>query len=272
MGRPPLAGRQSPLALPQLGRQSPSSIGSNGRQSPMLMQKSYPKSTNSPLMRRVRKSSTNPPSSLIRKSISMDNVAVNNAQSAGKLIDTCEKYLSEKTDESAELVEEEECAVTADFDKLRNPEANSKESGTEKKFNEVAAHVDGTFSASYGTLPRSVSRSRNISRSLVPKMRKFFEKSRSCDPDLPQVKITIPNDSKNGNMKASHGPADGTESARSSFVMLSPGEASRSPTGSTMTLSDASDERSHLHGKNKGFVNKCVTKVRSLMAKSQERE
>jgi len=112
----------------------------------------------------------------------------------------------------------------------------------------------------------------NISRSLVPKMRKFFEKSRSCDPDLPQVKITIPNDSKNGNMKASHGPADGTESARSSFVMLSPGEASRSPTGSTMTLSDASDERSHLHGKNKGFVNKCVTKVRSLMAKSQERE
>merc|ERR1719317_543366 len=50
--------------------------------------------------------------------------------------------------------------------------------------------------------------------------------------------------------------------------MLSPGEASRSPSGSTITVSD---DRSRLHGKNKGFVNKCVTKVRSFMGKSQER-
>jgi hypothetical protein len=220
-------------------------------------------------MRRVRKSSTKPQSNIMRKSISMDNMAVNNPQSAGKGNDSCEKYRNEKTSESADLAEEEECAVTALFDKVTNPESNLKELGTDTKFNEVSTRVDGNFSASYGTLPRSISRTRNISRSLVPKMRKFFEKSRSCDPDLPQVKITIPN---NGNTRSSHSTTDGTESARSSFVMLSPGDASRSPTGSTITLSDGSDERSRLDGKNKGFVNKCVTKVRSFMGKSQERE
>jgi len=224
-------------------------------------------------VRRVRKPSTNLSTNMMRKSISMDNMAVNNPESAGKLIDSCVKYLNEKNEESADLAEEEEeCAVTAVYDKVTNPESNLKELGTDTKFNEVSTRVDGNFSASYGTLPRSISRSRNISRSLVPKMRKFFEKSRSCDPDLPQVKITIHNDPNNGNTRGSHSTADGTESARSSFVMLSPGEVSRSPTGSTITLSDASDERSRLQGKNKGFVNKCVTKVRSFMGKSQERE
>jgi len=223
-------------------------------------------------VRRVRKPSTKVPSNIMRKSISMDNMAVNNPQSAGKLIDSCEKYLNEKNGESADLAEEEECAVTALFDKVTNPESNPKELGTDTKFNEVSTRVDGNFSASYGTLPRSVSRNRNISRSLVPKMRKFFEKSRSCDPDLPQLKITIHNDPNNGNTRSSRSTADGTESARSSFVMLSPADASRSPTGSTITLSDGSEERSRLHGKNKGFVNKCVTKVRSLMGKSQERD
>ena len=223
-------------------------------------------------MRRVRKSSTKPPSNVMRKSISMDNMSVNNPDSAGKLINSCEQYLNEKTEESADRAAEEECAVTAMLDKVMNPESNPKELGTDTKFNEVATRVDGNFSASYGTLPRSISRSRNISRSIVPKMRKFFEKSRSCDPELPQVKITIHNDPNNGNTRSSHSTADGTESARSSFVMLSPGDTSRSPTGSTITLSDGSDERSRLQGKNKGFVNKCVTKVRSFIGKSQERE
>jgi len=240
----------------------------------MFLQKGQSKIMNSPITRRVRKPATNLPTHLMRKSMSLDNMAVNNPESAGKLIDTCEKYLHQKNGVSAELAEEEEeeCAVTAEFDKVTDPESNPKELGTDTKFNEVSTRVDGNFSASYGTLPRSISRSRNISRSLVPKMRKFFEKSRSCDPDLPQVKITIHNDPNNGNTRGSHSTADGTESARSSFVMLSPGEASRSPSGSTITLSDVSDDRSRLQGKNKGFVNKCVTKVRSFMGKSQERE
>jgi len=197
---------------------------------------------------------------------------VNSPESTGKLIPSCEDYhyLTEKTGESADLARGEECAVTARIDKVGT--SNLKELGIDTKFNEVSARVDDNFSASYSTLPRSLSRSRNISRSIVPKMRKFFEKSRSCDPELPQVKITIHNNPNNGNTRGSRITADGTESARSSFVMLSPGDTRRSPTGSTITLSDESDERSRQQGKNKGFVNKCVTKVRSFMGKSQERE
>merc|ERR1719341_971458 len=74
-------------------------------------------------------------------------------------------YLNEKTGKSADMAEEEECAVTALFDKVTNPESNLKELGTDTKFNEVSTRVDGNFSASYGTLPRSISRTRNISRS-----------------------------------------------------------------------------------------------------------
>lgn len=268
-----MAGRQSPLALPQLGRPVP---GTNpGRQSP-LHHHHNPKVMNSPIVRRVKKSSTNsgPSNNLIRKSISMDNVAA--ANTSKLIVDTCEKYLDEKSHKSADVAvaEEEECAVTAQYDKVTNSESDSK--GEIMKFNEVERVQDGNFSSSYGTLPRSISRNRNISRSLVPKMRKFFEKSRSCDPDLPQVKISLSTENQQHGSSNFRGTiADGTESARSSFVMLSPGEGvnSRSPSGSTMTLSDGgSDDRSRLHGKNKGFVNKCVTKVRSFMGKSQERE
>jgi len=238
----------------------------------LTLNKGHSKVTSSPLVRRPRKTPTKSNTNVIRKSISMDNVSVNNPESAVKLLASCEQYLNEKSEDSAEQAEKEECAVTAVFDKVIHPESDPKELETDTKFNEVSTKVDGNFSASYGTLPRSISRSRNISRSIVPKMRKFFEKSRSCDPELPQVKITIHNDPNNGNTRGSRSTTDGTESARSSFVMLSPGETSRSPTGSTVTLSDVSDERSRHQGKNKGFVNKCVTKVRSFMGKSQERE
>merc|ERR1719452_272899 len=181
-------------------------MGNTGRQSPLLLRS---KITNSPLVRRVRKTSTKPSSNLVRKSISMDNMSVNNPE---KLITSCEDYLTEKTGESADLAIGEECAVTASLDKVGNPESNLKELGMDTKFNEVSARVDDNFSASYSTLPRSLSRTRNVSRSIVPKMRKFFEKSRSCDPELPQVKITIHNNPNNGNTRGSHSTADGTES------------------------------------------------------------
>ena len=42
----------------------------------------------------------------------------------------------------------------------------------------------------YGTLPRPVRK--NVGRSLVPKMRKMFEKARSCEPgELPQIRIRL---------------------------------------------------------------------------------
>ena len=107
-------------------------------------------------------------------------------------------------------------------------------------------------------------------------MRKFFEKSRSCDPELPQVKIRIQREPNSGS--GLRAPADGTESARSSFVLLAPGEevAASSLSGSSLTLEEGSEERGGevraRQLKNKGFVNKCVVKVRSLMGRSEERE
>jgi len=156
---------------------------------------------------------------------------------------------------------------------------------TEQKFDELVKNIDKngsgnlsvSHSASYSTLPQSFSRGKNISRSLVPKMRKFFEKSKSCDPELhhemPQVKIRIERGASSLRM-----PADGTESARSSFVLLGPGDTDLAPLapGSSsvtsspcLSLDDVSEERAR-QMKGKGFVNKCVVKVRSLMGRSQE--
>ena len=142
----------------------------------------------------------------------------------------------------------------------------------------IPENNNGILSASYSSLPRpqSFSRGRNISRSLVPKMRKFFEKSRSCDPELPQVKIRIQREPNSGTGRGSGLSADGTESARSSFVLLGPGEevaTSSTFSGSSSTLESEgrAEELRARQLKNKGFVNKCVVKVRSLMGRSEER-
>ena len=206
-----------------------------------MQSKVKPKMSSSPIVRRVRRSEASKTSlqpagssQYMKKSISMDSVP------------------------SAEITEQ---------DSRPNLQDPSLGQGTEQKFEELVKIVDkngvgaGELSASFSTLPQSFSRSRNISRSLVPKMRKFFEKSRSCGPEL-------------------HHPADGTESARSSFILLAPGEEpgdeprdmtgaeTNSVSSSSLTLEDGSDERARQ--KNKGFVNKCVVKVRSLMGRSQE--
>ena len=99
-------------------------------------------------------------------------------------------------------------------------------------------------------------------------------------PDLPQVKIRIQSEPNNGNGTPARG-SDGTESTRSSFVMLNPGDtcepeshdtSSISISGSTITLDDVDGDRFGRSGKQqRGFVNKCVTKVKSFMGKSQER-
>lgn len=211
-----------------------------GRQSPSVQSKVKPKISSSPIVRRVRRSEASKtslqpagPGQYIKKSVSMDSVP------------------------SGELTDQDHRPKIQD---------QNLGEGEEEKFDELVKIIDkngvsgSELSASYSTLPQSFSRSRNISRSLVPKMRKFFEKSRSCGPEL-------------------HHPADGTESARSSFVLVAPGEnpgddlqetqATNSVTGSSLTLEDVTDERAR-QMKNKGFVNKCVVKVRSLMGRSQE--
>ena len=196
--------------------------------------------SSSPIVRRVRRSEASKtslqpagPGQYIKKSVSMDSVP------SGELTD--QDHRPKIQDQNLREAEEK-------FDELVKIIDKNGVSGSE-------------LSASYSTLPQSFSRSRNISRSLVPKMRKFFEKSRSCGPEL-------------------HHPADGTESARSSFVLVAPGDnpgndpqdqtqATNSVTGSSLTLDDVTDERAR-QMKNKGFVNKCVVKVRSLMGRSQE--
>lgn len=216
----------------------------------------------------------------MRKSISMDSMPLvihRSESNISKVLDNCKRFLEEKIEERTDH-EQEECAGAAETDKVQRTEPDSQELEVITHFDEVATHKNVDFSASLGSLPPpQLSRSRNISRSIVPKMRKMFEKARSADPEyIPHLKISLGSDqNKNGGVSRSPAPpSDGTESARSSFVMLTPSEATRSPTGSTTTLSEDSEGRlSREESKRKpGFVNKCVTKVRSLMGKSQERE
>ena len=213
--------------------------------------------TSSPIVRRVRKSESSKSllSVNMRKSVSMDSVPSVGSQSLGIVVTD----LSE--DNTLELQHQQSDQI---FDEPPPP-AN------------IQDNLNGNLSASYSTLPlpQSLSRSRNISRSLVPKMRKFFEKSRSCDPELPQVKIRIQREPTGGAGRGSGRTTDGTESARSSFILLAPGEEAASSTfsGSSSTLEseDRAEELRARQLKNKGFVNKCVVKVRSLMGRSEER-
>ena len=222
------------------------------------------KVTSSPIVRRVRKSESSKSllsSVNMRKSVSMDSVP--SASSASLAI-----VLTDFSEENTAEISQQPERVFAE------PPANIEENNSN----------NGNLSASYGTLPlsQSFSRGKNISRSLVPKMRKFFEKSRSCDPELPQLKIRLQREANSRPGRHSFLPADGTESARSSFVLLAPGEdgaaTASSFSGSTITLEEGSEGRAEelrarqLKNNKAGFVNKCVGKVRSLMgSRSEER-
>ena len=73
--------------------------------------------------------------------------------------------------------------------------------GETTRFDEVEQHRTTDYSPldSTTTLSTNLSRSKTISRSLVPKIRKMFERARSCDPDVV------------------HG-GDGTESSRYAWI------------------------------------------------------
>lgn len=216
-----------------------------------------PKVASSPIVRRARRSSASKGSlqpltaSLhlnMKKSQSMDSVPSAESQKAGQHSQVLSDGIQ---DQQSELR----------FDELVKI---------------IDKNGDENLSASYSTLPQSFSRGKNISRSLVPKMRKFFEKSKSCDPELPQVKIRI---QREGTDRLDL-PADGTESTRSSFVLLGPGEreenrvspATNSVSSSCLTLEEGSETDRARQIKSKGFVNKCVVKVKSLIGRSQELE
>jgi len=293
------------LSIPY-GRQTGTAGISNlqGRQSPSLQNKVHPKITSSPIIRRVRKSSANKPTSgvggnhvpsiqppNIRKSISMDNMAGwTSREIPDKLVECQEEYIDNGKEPTTTVIGEENADVTTPL----SDNLNLNHGVDDVKFREVEKKLEKNgiknMPDSYTTLPRSFSRGKNISRSLVPKMRKLFEKSRSCDPELPHVKIRIQSEPNNGNgaTRGSRSTADGTESARSSFVMLGPNDTCIEPrevprvespvdvssiSGSSYTLDDVDAERfGRDQTKQQGFLNKCATKVRSFMGKSQERE
>ena len=80
-------------------------------------------------------------------------------------------------------------------------ERSEDSNGETTRFDEVEQHRGTDYSPldSTTTLSTNLSRSKTISRSLVPKIRKMFERARSCDPDVV------------------HG-GDGTESSRYAWI------------------------------------------------------
>ena len=310
--RPPLSGggggRQSPLP-PPLGRHSPlCSAGGHGRGprpqdgSPLLLHKGgFARTGSSPvLVRRQRKSSLVPQKTCpqqMRKSMSLNNIVreetdANNTDAVlGRVVADCQKYVAENGGDREQEEEDQEEARRREEDeeevRRRREEDLGKNGEREEEDQRTAVPVltfgeiegggrgDGRrprVATSFETLPCRGSQARKsaIGRTLVPKMRRMFEKSRSCEPDLQRVRAArgVRTDGGGEDREVS---ADGTESARSSFVLL--GADQRSPSNSTVTLSDNSEgDGESGRGGRKGFVNKCVTKMKSFMGKSQERD
>jgi hypothetical protein len=325
-GRPPLLGRQgsSPLTLAQ----QPSSLLLAGRQSPaanspLLLHKGLAAAaaaSNSPAMRRQRKVPAlgRLQQTAMRKSLSLDSVAVT-AAAAGHLSQLPEREGEDRSSSGGgqnhryprEAVEETDSGGGGGHPAQREEDLEDGDdgdgdgetrtkSGPESppplevpviRFQEVVSargdpHLAAAFSS---TLPRPLSRHRNISRSLVPKMRRMFEKARSADPDFSPppspLRLTVPageDDSAvsppprphHHSRPAMMGHQDGTESARSSFVLLGPDGGGRSESSladSSLELSEGSPVLADRKGARSGFVNKCVTKVKSFMGKSQDR-
>lgn len=199
-----------------------------------------------------------------------------------------------------------------------------------------ACHVDTTAAddkqlavgvraaSCYNSLPRSSlaagrTNQKSVSRSLVPRIRQIFEKSRSCEPDVvtsstPPTDWHHMGDSGIGGASGMGGPwhssvrlrrhqtdrsaKDGTESTSSSFILLlEPStctDGSSTANGGHQQDLDAAEEERRLgqsltvncagetdlsgadrrtsspDRKAKGFVNKCVTKVKSMIGKLEE--
>ena len=179
------------------------------------------------------------------------------------LLNTCEQYLEDQPRHAMLTKAMSEVRTTAadeDDDLL----AESKEN-----------------SPSYGTLPKVMRK--NISRSLVPRMRKMFERARSLDPpDLPQIRIKVHTEPHRsmppvvGTSSSDRGEQEqssGTESV-SSFVAVSTEDglderAEADDNGeeekSLSVTSDGASASFSPGAQKKGFVNKYVKKVKNIM-------
>jgi len=167
-----------------------------------------------------------------------------------------ETRLQPATPEEEEVEEEER----RDEDEARIQDSRiprlEDEDGNETHFQEVEQHRPTDFGPST-TLGRSSSRSKTISRSIVPMMRKMFERAKSCDPDV----------------ISPHG--DGTESSRSSFSQYQltpsgqPHAHSVSPAPSSLTISECGSSPSLPRARSKGPGSSgLITKIKAKFKSS----
>lgn len=207
----------------------------------------------------------------MRKSVSLNNITpLDSCDVSEKNVNSCQQYLNKNTEVTNEATNDKQEDMENVNQNQDSAEIDSRitEHESKSKLENAGSNEVHNYSASYDTLPcRGSHNKSNITRSIVPKMRKMFEKARSCEPDLNHTKVTEQTSLRHRSALA----FDGTESARSSFVILSSRGATRSNTNSTATLSETTEDSEQLK-KSKGFVNKCVTKMKSFIGKSQERD
>lgn len=208
----------------------------------------------------------------MKKSVSLSNVGLpsDTEDGADKLVASCAKYLDENVS-SAPVDVDAAIHAKEDEPQLINPFLESAKDEVPEEQNDG----DDMYPT---TLPRSSSGRKGI----VPRMRRMFDRARSCEPDLPQIRLRVQTEPNKGDMKQSllfNAKSDGTESV-SSFVALSPQhERPSSPVPSGEEWSDSGDEdetgdssvtstTEKYLAQRKGFVKKCVTKVKSLVNSS----
>jgi len=290
------------LASSTKGRQSPLLGGGRsnqmlfGRQSPLLMTK-FP--------RQKKKSSSKSfkapiPRSGLEIDVSDTSSSRNTESDVSSLLSP--KSLPSVGDNDDDSISIDCCSeVTI---KSPSPQPVDEADGSEyyetpiQNFDELLVQKRSNLSASNpainnmsSTLPRQfpLTRTKSITRSLVPAMRRMFEKSRSCDPES-KLRLTLPptasarieKDSVHRAIRgqpvqaisASNILNAGTESARSSFMLYEPAVAGtiqhRHSTdylgdggGGNGDGADDEEDKDHQHGK--GFVKKCVSKVKSFI-------
>ena len=253
------------------------------------------KSLDSPVVRRAKRSgalspppaTSNPP----RKSTSLNNIIVDDLEKSNDPADFA-------NDKKNPLNSETDLLIDSCEEYLRNQEV--QELGKEGEERSIQTLEDNKEKAvnspRYGTLPKSMKK--NISRSLVPRMRRMFERARSCEPsDLVPAKsesLVVKNRSRKRSLTPNTfiAPTNPSASATSSSSMLEGSEAKSSdgtesvssfvalPSDMTGEGSITSEDKDPLptctkespqQKKSTGlegggsFMNKCVSKVKNII-------
>ncbi len=261
----------------------------------------------------------------MRRSISLNQVDVVHipgsvtarADTTEHLVDTCQQYLDEVKDGG----ENRPAAASAPPRRSESLQPSEMASADDIVVDGVD-FVSARNSSPYGTLPKVMKK--NISRQIVPAMKRMFEKkARSVEPTEVRLRIQtaatptkvrrslspavigggggaaspsmVSTEQKDETATEESGKSDGTESV-SSFVALnvddkdreakvregSDGTAEASVTAAdddedASSWSVCSSERrnstgggSTAGGAKKGFVNKCVSKVKNIINKGDE--